>query len=146
MNPKNSMKCSNYIGETIDMAVELGIKGILFVSHIGKFVKLAGGIMNTHSRCADSRMEILSSNAVLAGGTVEDVRKIMACVTTDEAIEYLNEKNLTAKTMELLCDKIHYYLNHRAFDEVKIGAIIFSNVYGQLGETEYAKKLIKEIR
>ena len=146
MNPKNSMKCSNYIGETIDMAVELGIKGILFVSHIGKFVKLAGGIMNTHSRCADSRMEILSSNAVLAGGTVEDVRKIMACVTTDEAIEYLNEKNLTAKTMELLCDKIHYYLNHRAFDEVKIGAIIFSNVYGQLGETEYAKELIKEIR
>ena len=43
------MKCSNYVGETLDMARELGVKGILFISHIGKFVKVAGGIMNTHS-------------------------------------------------------------------------------------------------
>ena len=46
------MKCSNYVGETLDMARELGVKGILFISHIGKFVKVAGGIMNTHSRQA----------------------------------------------------------------------------------------------
>ena len=38
--------------------MNLGLKGILFVAHIGKFVKVAGGIMNTHSREADARMEI----------------------------------------------------------------------------------------
>ncbi len=52
-----SMKCSNYVGETLDMARELGVKGILFIAHIGKFIKVAGGIMNTHSRNADSRAE-----------------------------------------------------------------------------------------
>ena len=44
-----SMKCSNYVGETLDMAREMGVKGILFIAHIGKFIKVAGGIMNTHS-------------------------------------------------------------------------------------------------
>ena len=42
----------------------MGLKGILFVAHIGKFIKVAGGIMNTHSRDADARMEILAANAL----------------------------------------------------------------------------------
>lgn len=48
-----AVKCSNYIGEVIDDAVRLQMKGILLVGHIGKFVKIAAGIMNTHSRQAD---------------------------------------------------------------------------------------------
>lgn len=30
------VKCSNYIGQTIDMAVEQDCKGVLLVGHIGK--------------------------------------------------------------------------------------------------------------
>ena len=52
---ENNIKCSNYVGETIDMAIDMGVKGILFVAHIGKFVKVAAGIMNTHSHCADGQ-------------------------------------------------------------------------------------------
>ena len=52
---EKNIKCSNYVGETIDMAVDMGVKGILFISHIGKFVKVAAGIMNTHSHSADGR-------------------------------------------------------------------------------------------
>ena len=54
--PEEAVKCSNYVGQTIDLAVNLGLKGILFVAHIGKFIKVAGGVMNTHSREADARM------------------------------------------------------------------------------------------
>ena len=50
-----AVKCSNYVGQTIDFAVNMGLKGILFVAHIGKFIKVAGGIMNTHSRDADAK-------------------------------------------------------------------------------------------
>ena len=39
----------HFVGETIDLAAQFGAKGILFVAHLGKFVKVAGGIMNTHS-------------------------------------------------------------------------------------------------
>ena len=65
---ENNIKCSNYVGETIDMAIDMGVKGILFVAHIGKFVKVAAGIMNTHSHCADGRMEVLCASAIRAGG------------------------------------------------------------------------------
>ena len=64
---EKNIKCSNYVGETIDMAVDIGVKGILFISHIGKFVKVAAGIMNTHSHSADGRMEVLSAGAIRAG-------------------------------------------------------------------------------
>ena len=61
---ERSIKCSNYIGVTIDMAVELGFRKLLMVGHVGKLVKVAGGIMNTHSKEADARMEILPSMCV----------------------------------------------------------------------------------
>ena len=67
INIENSLKCSNFVGETLDYACEIGIKGILFIAHIGKFIKVAGGIMNTHSKNADCRMEILAAHAGICG-------------------------------------------------------------------------------
>ena len=66
------VKCSNYVGMTIDILNELEYEEVLFISHIGKFVKVAGGIMNTHSREADSRMEILAAAGIMAGLARED--------------------------------------------------------------------------
>ena len=68
MKRSAEMKCSNYVGETLDMAVELGVKGILFIAHIGKFIKVSGGIMNTHSQNADSRAELMAAAYLRAGG------------------------------------------------------------------------------
>ena len=51
-----SVKCSNFIGLTIDMAVEEGFRRLLLAGHIGKLIKVAGGIMNTHSKEGDARM------------------------------------------------------------------------------------------
>ena len=68
---EDAVKCSNFVGEALDAAVEFGAKGVLLVGHIGKFVKLAGGIMNTHSHNADARMELLTVHAALLGAPVE---------------------------------------------------------------------------
>ena len=57
-SPDRAVKCSNYVGEALDMAVVLGFPRVLLVGHIGKFVKLAAGVMNTHSRMADARAEV----------------------------------------------------------------------------------------
>ena len=38
---EKNIKCSNYVGEMIDMAIDMGVKGILFIAHIGKFVKVS---------------------------------------------------------------------------------------------------------
>ena len=140
---EESMKCSNYIGETLDMALDMGVKGILFVSHIGKFVKVAGGIMNTHSRCADSRAELLAANAVRAGISLEGAREILDTITTDEALAVIQREDLLEPVMGELTKRILYYMNHRTYDRMLLGAVIFSNEYGYLGQTEHTEELIR---
>ena len=139
---EKNIKCSNYVGETIDMAVDMGVKGILFISHIGKFVKVAAGIMNTHSHSADARMEVLCSNAIRAGGDLACARSILQCNTTDEALRVLDESHILKETMKEVTDRIQFYLDHRSYQQILLGAVIFSNEYGYLGQTANAAELI----
>lgn len=143
---ERNIKCSNFVGETIDMAVDMGVKGILFVSHIGKFVKVAAGIMNTHSHSADGRMEILASNAIRAGGNLSCARAILDCNTTDEALNILEQEKILEKTMKEITDRIQFYLNHRSYEQIQLGAVIFSNEQGYLGQTTEAEELIRKLK
>ena len=142
---ETSVKCSNYVGETVDMAVDMGVEGILFVAHIGKFVKVAGGIMNTHSRCADARAELMAANALRAGASAETACRILKTVTTDEALAILKEAGCLEGTIQEITDRISASLKHRSYGRILTGAVIFSNEYGYLGKTEEADTLIKYI-
>lgn len=143
---ENNIKCSNYVGETIDMAIDMGVKGLLFVAHIGKFVKVAAGIMNTHSHCADGRMEVLCASAIRAGGTLECAREILEAGTTDEALAVLDRYGILKETMAIVMEKIQFYLDHRSYEQILLGAVVFSNVYGLLGQSRDAKKLMEAIQ
>lgn len=139
---EKNIKCSNYVGETIDMAVNMGVKGILFISHIGKFVKVAAGIMNTHSHSADGRMEVLCAAAIRSGAEVSCAREILACNTTDEALHVLDKYHILQKAMEDVTSHIQFYLDHRSYQQILLGAVIFSNEFGYLGQTKHAAELI----
>ncbi len=145
LDMSKAIKCSNFVGETIDMAIELDIKGILFIAHIGKFIKIAGGIMNTHSKNADARMEIIAANAILAGADTETLKRVMNSVTTEDALQILKDKGFMEETMNNIMEKVHFYLNNRAKGNLKIGAIIFSNVFGVLGKTKNVDELMKSL-
>ena len=137
-----SVKCSNYVGDMIDYAVEERIEGILLVGHIGKLVKLAGGIMNTHSKNGDARMEILTAYVAIAGGNRKLLHMIMNAITTEEALGYIKEAGLLAQTMELIMERIAYHLNKRACGCLKIGVITFSNQLGLIGQTKEIEELL----
>lgn len=141
-----AVKCSNYVGEVIDDAVRLQMKGILLVGHIGKFVKLAAGIMNTHSRQADGRMEILAAHAAMAGGSREVIRQLMECITTTAALELLEKEGILKEVMSTVMVKIEEHLKHRAGDTLEIGAVMFSKEMGILGKTSDADRLALEIQ
>lgn len=134
-----AMKCSNYVGETIDMARELGMKGILFIAHIGKFIKVSGGIMNTHSRNADCRAELFAAAALRAGVPEAIVRRLLDTITTEEAVELLRQEGYLEQTMEQVMPKIQFYLNNRGCGELELGAVVFSSVHGMLGETQFCR-------
>ena len=137
------VKCSNYIGQTIDMAVEQDCKGVLLVGHIGKLIKVSGGIMNTHSRWADCRMDLFATAALRAGIAGEKAVEFLDCVTTDDALEKCSEEERT-RIMEKIMMRMEEYLNYRGKGEIQVGAVTFSNVYGILGKTEKADETKKE--
>lgn len=139
------VKCSNFIGDTIDMAYEFKLKGLLFVGHIGKLVKLGGGIMNTHSKWGDGRQEILCCAALKAGCDISLLDAILDCVTTEEALGILKEQGKMKETMDILMGKIDFYIKKRAYDGLLIGAVLFSSQYGLLGKTREAEKLISSL-
>ncbi len=145
LNAEDSMKCSNYIGETLDIAEELGVKGILFVAHIGKFIKVSGGIMNTHSAHADCRAELMAAQAMRAGAAPEVVRRLLDTNTTEEAVGILEETDMLEPTMAEVTKRIKFHLQKHCRGALETEAVIFSNQYGYLGETDGADAMIRRI-
>ena len=137
-----AVQCSNFMGATIDYAVELGFDSVLVIGHIGKMAKVAAGVMNTHSRVADARCEALAAHAALAGADQKTVRAIMDAVTTDEILDILDGCGLMEPTMATLTEAVGFQLHHRAGDALRIEAVVFSKVHGLLGKTQGADILI----
>ena len=133
---------SNYVGEMLDYAVYKDFSDVLLIGHIGKLIKVAQGIMNTHSRYADGRTTLLALEAVFAGASRELAHQIYDSLTTDEAVRLLDEAHLLTPVMEAVCQKIEHYMEARTHGAIRTGAVVFSNVYGVLGYTSQAKDLL----
>ncbi|HWQ77467.1 MAG TPA: cobalt-precorrin-5B (C(1))-methyltransferase CbiD [Anaerovoracaceae bacterium] len=141
----DSVKCSNFIGEALDYAEYSKFRGVLLVGHIGKFVKVAAGIMNTHSRYGDARMEIIGAHAALAGASKEVVGELLDCVTTEDAVSVLDQAGIKEQTLQSVLSKLDYHIKERVHHSMEIGAVIFSNQHGYLGETADAPLLREKL-
>lgn len=130
------IQCSNFIGDALDFAVSEGIGELYLIGHIGKLVKLAAGIMNTHSAQGDARMEILTAHAVLAGADNALGRKLIACVTTDEALRYLEGAGILKPVMQSILEKIRFYIDRRVNEKMRVQILLFSNLHGILANTD----------
>ncbi len=135
-----SVKCSNFIGVTIDMAVECGFTRMLLTGHIGKLIKVAGGIMNTHSKEADCRMELLSAYAIHEGAGADVAAKILDCVATEEAVRLLREAGKQQEVMDYAMERIMFYLNKRAGGRMQIDCIMYDNTFGELAKSKEADR------
>lgn len=135
-----SVKCSNFIGVTIDMAVECGFTRMLLTGHIGKLIKVAGGIMNTHSKEADCRMELLSAFAIHEGAGADVAAKILDCVATEEAVRLLRETGKQQEVMDYAMERIMFYLNKRAGGRMQIDCIMYDNTFGELAKSKEADR------
>lgn len=161
------LKFSNYVGEALKFAQECELESILFVAHIGKFIKVAGGIMNTHSKEADARMEILAAAALQAGASAEIAKEILDCPTTDAGLEVLIRYDmrgkdtcplcpveempiptggLAEKTMWRVLEKALYHLRRKVGDEIEIGLVLFSNAHETLAESENVQDILDRLR
>ena len=138
-----AVTCSNFVGELLDYAVLQGFESVLIIGHSGKLIKLAQGVMNTHSKYADCRSEFLALQAMFHGASPAVGKEIYQALTTDEMTKILKREGLFEAVMEEAARKIDFYMQKRVHGKLKTGAILFSNVYGILGETAGAKELLK---
>lgn len=139
-----AVQVSNFVGDAVDICKELGFRGALLIGHIGKLVKIAGGMMNTHSKYGDCRMEIIAAHAGAAGVPAKQVEDILSCVACDDAIRILRQTPYCEETMHRITERTYFHLQHRG-EEMEMGTLLFSKEYGILGSSKNAKDLLKRI-
>ena len=145
IDPALPVQTSNFIGDALDICRELGFRGALLVGHIGKLVKLAGGMFNTHSQYGDCRMEIIAAHAAAAGLRTERVKEILQCVACDDALRVLREEGLCEAALARLTERTGAHLWGRAGESMETEAILFSKVYGELSRTAGAGALLRKV-
>jgi cobalt-precorrin-5B (C1)-methyltransferase len=145
LDPAIGVQTSNFIGDAVDLCRELGFRGALLAGHVGKLVKIAGGMLNTHSQYGDCRMEILAAHAAAAGLRAERTEEILQCAACDDALRILREEGLYEAALARLTERVRFHLRSKAGESMEIGAILFSKVYGELGRTAEAGALLQKI-
>ena len=141
-----SVKSSNYVGDTIDLAISYGMKDFLLVGNIGKLVKLAAGIFNTHSKVADGRGEIFAVHAAMAGADAKVVQEIYDCINTDRMLDVLEREGLREVVMQSILVAIEKHVAGRVGDTMRFGVVVFSEKYGYLGQTSDADMVLDVFR
>ena len=145
LDPRMAVLTSNFIGDALLICQELGFRGALLVGHIGKLVKLAGGMWNTHSKYGDCRMEILAAHAAALGLPSGRCDEMLHCAACDDALRILEEENLAGPIFTRLSERISQMLAIKCAEGFETGAIIFSKEYGMLCQTAGAAALLKAI-
>ena len=134
--------CSNFVGRTLDMAGELGFSGLLLAGHLGKLVKLGCGIMNTHSKEGDGRMETLVACALRVGAETGTLKRIQEANTTEQALEELKAAGILKETMGALLERMDWYMRRRVPETLETGILVFDAAGTLLGATENARDLL----
>ena len=125
--------CSTFIGDSLDSAGMHGFEEVLLTGHIGKMVKLAGGIMNTHSLFADCRTDLFCAHAAVCGARTEVCREIMSAATTDACLGILEREGIRDAVLDSLMSAICSHISRRVRGKYRIHVLVFSNIYGILG-------------
>ena len=143
---ERAVKCSNYIGEAFDHAVVCGYPEILLVGHAGKLVKLAAGVMNTHSSVADARQEIFTAHAALCGAGRETLELLMQAVSVDACIELLDREGVRESVMARIQDEMEKRIARRLKGRAAAEFIMFTTKYGVLAQSAGAARLCEKLR
>lgn len=146
LDESNAVQISNFAGEAVEMAAELGFEGFLLAGHIGKLVKVAGGASNTHSKYGDRRMETLWEMAAVfcPEEDRESLRKeILECVMTDAALEVLDSHGLKEKTAQEMARRICANLVQWSGGRLRAETIVFSHQNRELVRSQGAEEMIR---
>ena len=133
------VKRSNFIGYMLMETKRLGFKRVIVGGHIGKLIKLSGGITNSHSRVADARREIMVANLALLGAPLELLKEVDACLSTDAMVDIIRKAGYS-QVFKVLADKAaskaKVYMRLGQEDHIDIEVYLFSMDGSLLGKSQ----------
>lgn len=144
---------SNFVADAMQMLREENVKEVLFVSHIGKLIKVSAGIPNTHSKYGDGRMEEMARLTALRLETHGDAQKtedllgqILGSNTTDEALEYLDKakKGLAKQILTDAAESAKVHLESWAGGALQAEVVTFSTALQITGKSRGADSLFEK--
>lgn len=141
---KDVLQVSNFIGDMLDEAVDMGFRYILIGGFVGKLVKVASGTMNTHSHIADGRLETICTHLALESVDVKIIRKIYECVTTKKALEIMREEHLLY-IWNTIVQKAQEHCQKRVRDEATVAVVFLDENNNVLAESDNVKKVRQEV-
>lgn len=131
---------SNFIGYMLGEAARRGVKDVILFGHIGKLVKVAGGIFYTHSKIADGRMDIIAAEAAHMGATAAQVGEILDCVTTEATLPILAAAGLHG-IFDRLAKRASFRAAQYVHNELRVGTVMVSLQGAVLGIDDHAQKI-----
>lgn len=143
---EKAVEISNYLGEALDYIKYKGFKKILFVGHTGKLVKVAAGVMNTHSSYADCRMETIACHSGCLGAESDIMKEIMNAVNTDEAFDIIKDKTYYEDVKRKIMEKAMEHLNFRLKNEVDIQILMYTTHREHIIKSEKTDEYIEKVR
>lgn len=143
---ERAVKCSNFIGEAFDHAAYRGYPEILLIGHAGKLVKMAAGVMNTHSSVADARQEIFTAHAALCGAPHDTLTGLMEAVSVDACIDLLDEAGLRGPVLARIGKEMEKRIALRMKGRARVEFIMFTGKYGVLAESAGARELCERFK
>lgn len=120
------VKVSNYFGDALCLARDLGFREITLMGHVGKMAKVSIGIYQTHSAVADGRMEAIAYYMAKAGAGMAEMDAVEAEKTADQAI-----KKAAALGYETIMEAMERGIEKRVplylkTEDIKIRAMIYT--------------------
>lgn len=120
--PEAVVQMSNFVGYLLEEAAYRKIERIVLLGHIGKLIKVAGGIFHTHNRVADARSEILLAHAALNGVAGDNLQNLAEYPTIEGAVEELlklGQQSFLHGLAARASQRAEAYLHH----QVQVGTV-----------------------
>jgi cobalt-precorrin-5B (C1)-methyltransferase len=115
------VQTGNFVGFMFEEAAKRGITKFTFFGHIGKLIKVAGGIFDTKHAVADGRREIMVAHAALCGADRKHLQMLFDSKTTDDMMDILDEINLSVE----VCNSIAEAIRDRCMQRFELDLNVF---------------------
>ncbi|MBQ6344935.1 MAG: cobalamin biosynthesis protein CbiD [Methanobrevibacter sp.] len=101
------VQTGNFVGFMFEEAEKRGITKFTYFGHMGKLIKVAGGIFDTKHAVADGRREVMVTHAALCGADRESLQKLYDSKTTDDMMDILEDIDLSLEVSNSIASAIH---------------------------------------